>query len=234
MSGRTPSLVSEPAVRVTAGLTVVATAAILASGMPALLGLLAADFLLRAVASSRYSPLAAAGRWLSGTDGAARVLDSRWTCLALLVLVVVVTTNLPVPVYKDRIVRGPWRPFLFQLPALVMIVETFLFFRRPRRSLLRGLARWAAAHSGPGGTTIPWAPQRFAAVIGFVLTAAAGALALAGAGPQAEALGGLVLVFCALSSFAGWCAGCRLYALLVRARPVKDDRPTRGPGSTRP
>jgi hypothetical protein len=65
---------------------------------------------------------------------------------------------------------------------------------------------------------VPGPPKRFAQGIGAVLTTAAAVTALAfGAWTAAQVLLGLVVVAASLEAFAGFCVGCRMFALLMRA-----------------
>lgn len=62
----------------------------------------------------------------------------------------------------------------------------------------------------------PGPPKRFAQLIGAVFTVSAFALALAGASFGAVALMAVVAVFATLESTLGFCAGCQVFALLMR------------------
>ena len=65
---------------------------------------------------------------------------------------------------------------------------------------------------------VPGPPKRFAQGIGAAITVTAAVLAL-GFGLDAYAYGlvGMLLVFAALEAFVGFCAGCRIFSLLMRA-----------------
>jgi hypothetical protein len=66
-------------------------------------------------------------------------------------------------------------------------------------------------------------PKRFAQVVGLAFsTTAAVALALGAGGVAVAALGVLVL-FASLEAALGFCAGCHVFALLMRAGLVSDD-----------
>ncbi|HEV3313155.1 MAG TPA: DUF4395 domain-containing protein [Chloroflexota bacterium] len=63
----------------------------------------------------------------------------------------------------------------------------------------------------------PGPPKRFAQFVGACLTGAALVLGLAGASVAAAAVLSVVVVFAALESLAGFCAGCTGFILLMRA-----------------
>ena len=65
---------------------------------------------------------------------------------------------------------------------------------------------------------VPGPPKRFAQAIGAVLTVTAVALLFGfGLAAPAWALVALILFFASLESFLGFCAGCEIFALLLRA-----------------
>lgn len=73
-------------------------------------------------------------------------------------------------------------------------------------------------------------PKRFAASIGAVMTAAAAVLGLVGAltgstaaGVAVLVIGVVMVVFPALEAFFGFCVGCVLFGLLMRAGLVPED-----------
>jgi hypothetical protein len=68
----------------------------------------------------------------------------------------------------------------------------------------------------------PGPPKRFAQLIGVVFTVAAFGLALAGAGIGAAALMGIVAVFATLESTIGFCAGCQVFAVLMRVGVIPE------------
>ena len=75
---------------------------------------------------------------------------------------------------------------------------------------------------GIRGDQIPYPPKRFAASIGFSLSALAFVLS-AFAGTWAWLLPLAVLsLFSALESFLGFCAGCKIYGLLIRLHIVPE------------
>lgn len=102
------------------------------------------------------------------------------------------------------------------LYALLVLGFAARFAAGPRFSLLGRLAtRVIAPRLGPP-RYVPGPPKRFAQGIGLALTAAA-LLAgpLLGADLAAQALIGVLVVFAALESVIGFCAGCWLFARLM-------------------
>jgi hypothetical protein len=69
---------------------------------------------------------------------------------------------------------------------------------------------------------VPGPPKRFAQAIGAVLTGAATALWLAGAGGAAIALVGVLVVFATLESVVGFCMGCWIFGGLMRAGVIPE------------
>ena len=68
----------------------------------------------------------------------------------------------------------------------------------------------------------PGPPKRFAQLIGVVFTIPAFFLGLSGFGLAAVALFGVVAVFATLESVAGFCAGCQVFRLLMRAGVIPE------------
>jgi hypothetical protein len=107
--------------------------------------------------------------------------------------------------------RFPW---LAAVLALDFGVRAFV---TPRLSVLTGLSRRVLVpllrfHGHP----ISFAPKRFAAAIGFSLSVAALVLATV-LTSWAWMIPLLILIlFSGLESFAGFCAGCKIYGLLMR------------------
>ncbi len=70
---------------------------------------------------------------------------------------------------------------------------------------------------------VPGPPKRFAQGMGAAMTVTAAVLALGfHLEPVAYGLVGLLLVFASLEALAGFCAGCRIFSLLIRAGVVPD------------
>ncbi len=77
--------------------------------------------------------------------------------------------------------------------------------------------RIVAPRLGPA-KLVPGPPKRFAQAIGLIVTSAVALLALvAGEGALADLLLALMIAASALESLLGYCVGCRLFALLMRA-----------------
>ena len=113
--------------------------------------------------------------------------------------------------------RLPWL-------ALVLAVDFGLrVFVTPRWSYLSFTAgKLLVPLFGIRGNQIPYPPKRFAASIGFSLSALAFALAVF-TGTWAWLLPLAVLcLFSALESFLGFCAGCKIYGLLMRLHIVPE------------
>jgi Domain of unknown function (DUF4395) len=64
---------------------------------------------------------------------------------------------------------------------------------------------------------VPGPPKRFAQGIGAAVTSTIAVLHLAGADGAALVLVGMLVVFASLESALGFCVGCRIFALLMRA-----------------
>jgi hypothetical protein len=77
---------------------------------------------------------------------------------------------------------------------------------------------------------LPWAerpypgpPKRFAQGMGLAFTATAGILVLLGWRLEAYAVLGLLIGAASLESFAGYCLGCRIFGLLMKAGIVPEE-----------
>jgi hypothetical protein len=106
--------------------------------------------------------------------------------------------------------RSPW-------PALVLSVDFALrAFVTPRWSFLAILANKVFVPAlALQGSPIPFPPKRFAASIGFLLSASAFLLWMFGVGWGLTAPLAVLCLFSALESFLGFCAGCKIYGLLM-------------------
>jgi hypothetical protein len=69
---------------------------------------------------------------------------------------------------------------------------------------------------------VPGPPKRFAQGIGTLVSTAAGIAALAGAEAVADGLLCVLVVAAGLESLAGYCLGCRAFALLMRVGLVPE------------
>lgn len=87
----------------------------------------------------------------------------------------------------------------------------------PRFSLLGRLATQVIAPRLGLPKFVPGPPKRFAQAIGLILTTAAAVLSLAfGLTTAATVLIVVLLIFATLESVVGFCAGCWMFALLMR------------------
>ncbi len=67
---------------------------------------------------------------------------------------------------------------------------------------------------------VPGAPKRFAQGMGVAFSTGALVASLAGATPLALVLIGMLVVAASLEAFAGYCLGCKVFALLMRAHVI--------------
>jgi Domain of unknown function (DUF4395) len=80
------------------------------------------------------------------------------------------------------------------------------------------VTRVATPRLGLAPRPVPGPPKRFAQAIGAVLSTTAAVLALGfGLRGAAYAVLGALVVAASLEAFAGYCLGCRIFALLMRA-----------------
>jgi hypothetical protein len=86
----------------------------------------------------------------------------------------------------------------------------------PCWSPLAAAGRAVVSRLPPGGRRVPFAPKRFAAGIGLLLSLSASVLGFSGFAPAAWALVGILAFFAALEAALGFCAGCVAYNGLVR------------------
>ncbi|UCF98776.1 MAG: DUF4395 domain-containing protein [Spirochaetaceae bacterium] len=116
---------------------------------------------------------------------------------------------------------------LLRLPCLALILAADFGIRAfvtPRWSLLTILSkRVLVPLLGFHGHPISFAPKRFAASIGFSLSSAALLLSLFLASWAWIIPLTVLCLFSALESFLGFCAGCKIYGLLMRWQIVPED-----------
>ncbi|HZB65878.1 MAG TPA: DUF4395 domain-containing protein [Ornithinibacter sp.] len=93
----------------------------------------------------------------------------------------------------------------------------------PRWSPLGRLASGVVAPRLGRPRMVPGPPKRFAQAVGLVLTLAATGFLVAGYPLVTGALLGVLLAFAALESVVGFCAGCWLFAQLMRMGLVPAD-----------
>ena len=94
----------------------------------------------------------------------------------------------------------------------------------PRFSLLGRLATQVVAPRLGRAKPVPGPPKRFAQSIGLVLTTAAAVVGLAtGLTVDTVVLLAVLLAFAILESVFGFCAGCRIFGLLMNAGLIPAD-----------
>jgi hypothetical protein len=108
------------------------------------------------------------------------------------------------------LIRSPW-------PALALSIDFALrAFVTPRWSFLAIPANKVIVPAlGLRDSPIPFPPKRFAASIGFVLSTSSFLLWMFGLGWVFLIPLALLCLFSALESFLGFCAGCKIYGLLM-------------------
>lgn len=106
-------------------------------------------------------------------------------------------------------------PWLFLVLAADFALRAFIrpqwspFSMLSRRAILPLLAISEKAQ-------ISFAPKRFAAAIGFFLSGGAFILGILGLYPGLILCGGVLALFSLLESALGFCAGCKIYTVLIR------------------
>ncbi|NHN56344.1 DUF4395 domain-containing protein [Calidifontibacter sp. DB0510] len=70
---------------------------------------------------------------------------------------------------------------------------------------------------------VPGPPKRFAQAVGVCFSVAAAVLALSGLGTAAAVVLAVLAVFAALESIVGFCAGCFVFGLLMRAGVIPEE-----------
>ncbi len=135
-------------------------------------------------------------------DKAARVVAG---CVALLSVVILLT-------------RSEW------IIVAVAIGFGLRVLAGPRFSPLGMLATRVVAPRLGEPVLVPGPPKRFAQMIGLTLTITAAVFAI-GFGSDAVAFGliAVLLVFASLESVVGFCAGCWLFGMLMRAGVIPAD-----------
>ena len=93
----------------------------------------------------------------------------------------------------------------------------------PRLSPLAALASRVIAPRLGEPREVPGPPKRFAQAMGAAITTAAVVALLAGAGTVVSVLLVLLVAAATLESAFGYCAGCQVFALLMRAGLIPED-----------
>jgi len=118
-----------------------------------------------------------------------------------------------------------WSVVLFDLRWLVPLLA-YGFVARvvagPRLSPLALFATRVAAPRLPG-RPVPGPPKRFAQSIGAVLSGSAIVALAAGSPGVAAALVGAIAVAATLEAALGFCVGCQIFAVLMRAGVIPQD-----------
>lgn len=101
----------------------------------------------------------------------------------------------------------------------------------PRRSLIGQIAGLGVRQLGGEPQPVSWAPKRFAATMGAVMSAVVAATSIAA--PGVATVVAVVLVTCAvLEAGVGFCVGCVIWGRLVRAGVVTEPCATCAPPVT--
>lgn len=93
----------------------------------------------------------------------------------------------------------------------------------PRFSPLAQVARVLRPRLGLGVQPTAGPPKRFAAAIGATLMVAASILALGGTSIALYVVMGFMILFPALETIVGFCAGCLAFGVLMRMNVIPDD-----------
>jgi len=101
--------------------------------------------------------------------------------------------------------------------SLFMLVDFILrAFNLNKYSPLSFIAGWLLKASGRKAKPVDRAPKRFAAFVGLAFSLAITIALLAGLLAFARIMLAILIVFAALESLAGFCAGCYVYTYLKR------------------
>ncbi len=109
----------------------------------------------------------------------------------------------------------------------LLVVLAYGFWARvltgPKLSPLGRLATQVIVPRLPfAAKNVPGAPKRFAQGMGVAFSTGALVASLAGATPIAVALIVMLLGAASLEAFAGYCLGCKVFALLMRAHVIPE------------
>jgi hypothetical protein len=108
---------------------------------------------------------------------------------------------------------------------LVVVIAAGFVARVLTGPTLSPLGRLASAVIAPrlgAPKHVPGPPKRFAQGMGAVITSAAAVLALTGAHAAADVLLVAIVVAAGLESALGFCVGCKIFGLLMRAGVIPD------------
>lgn len=114
----------------------------------------------------------------------------------------------------------------FNQPWIVLFITLDFAFRLSNKPKYSVLAQFSRRYIVPFFrlSHVPTAlkPKRFAAGIGFVLTALALFFYLTGTVMAGNTLLGILAFFAFLESVLGFCAGCKIYAFLTKTGVIRD------------
>lgn len=102
------------------------------------------------------------------------------------------------------------------LAAFLAIDFAIRGFITPRYSPLAALGRLVQPYTSFRGTPIFFAPKRFAARIGFILSAGGAVALFLSSPPVGGALLGVLAFFALLEGAFSYCVGCKIYGFLIR------------------
>jgi len=108
------------------------------------------------------------------------------------------------------------------IPALLIIDFLVRSLGYPRFSLLAQTGILVSRHLEMKNRPIFFAPKRFAATIGLVLSLTALTISLAGFQLAAALVMGILGIFSFLEAFFGFCAGCKIYGFLMQKGVLSD------------
>jgi hypothetical protein len=136
---------------------------------------------------------------------------------------------------KEEIVRGiafqvfvlaiAGAVFSHPLPVLLLAVDfTIRAFFTPKYSVLALASKnWIAPVFRFRKNMVALRPKKFAAKIGLVLSLTALTLQFFNLPLPAQAVLLILALFSSLEAFARFCAGCKIFALLINAKILKSD-----------
>lgn len=116
------------------------------------------------------------------------------------------------------VLGSPWVSLLLAIDFALRSLVT------PKASYLAAVARrFIAPRLGKKRGEIPFRPKRFAAGIGLILSLAGFAFALSEIFIGFYVTMGILALFSSLEAFAGFCAGCEMFAILMRLHVISVD-----------
>lgn len=113
--------------------------------------------------------------------------------------------------------RSPWVPLIMAIGFALRVAAG------PRFSPLGRLAAFVIAPRLGAARLVAGPPKRFAQAIGLAFTVAAAVLGFLGLSTASLLLLAVLFVFASLEAFVGFCAGCFVFAQLMRVGLVPQD-----------